>query len=537
MTNMPFHNLVQQMEAKEPEGGAVILTILSTYLQMNTIDRAAVGPEWSIQAMLARSTMDDDLPAEDEGIPGHAPGHPAGDGGKNDKDLPGLRLGAKEPEQDLKEDVTAELQQEDAKNPPAPGQPSLMDVYEQRIKREPTEEHPGSAPFPPSMARDVQMEVAKVKEHRDRFKIDGRTTIGSGYGVSVCMFTFHNTFDSVCCIDFSGDQKMVAVGTSQSYIRVWSLDGEPLPGLDDKEGQKAPSSRRLYGHSGAVYQVSFSPAIADPGFGEIKGTTSPLLLLSASGDKTIRLWSLDSWSNLVVYKAHDSFVWDVQWSPYGHYFLSGSHDRTARLWATEHIAPLKMYVGHDDDVSCVAFHPNVAYVFTGSYDKTVRMWHINSGACLRLFTSHTSAISAIACSVDGKTLASGDYAGNIILWDLESGKRKKRMRGHGNGGVYSLSWSAESTALISGGADGTVRIWDAIMETAETGKVIAEGGAGTKIDAGGGTGAAGGSKKGKAKEQVVTADQVHVFPTKKTPVLKAQFTRMNLAIAGGNYQG
>lgn len=47
----------------------------------------------------------------------------------------------------------------------------------------------------------------------------------------------------------------------------------------------------------------------------------------------------------------------------------------------------------------------------------------------------------------------------INLWDLGSGKRIKKMTGH-TASVYSLAFSAESSLLVSGGADWTVRCWD-----------------------------------------------------------------------------
>jgi transcription initiation factor TFIID subunit 5 len=47
----------------------------------------------------------------------------------------------------------------------------------------------------------------------------------------------------------------------------------------------------------------------------------------------------------------------------------------------------------------------------------------------------------------------------INLWDIGSGKRIKKMTGH-TSSVYSLAFSAESSLLVSGGADWTVRCWD-----------------------------------------------------------------------------
>ena len=47
----------------------------------------------------------------------------------------------------------------------------------------------------------------------------------------------------------------------------------------------------------------------------------------------------------------------------------------------------------------------------------------------------------------------------INLWDLGSGRRVKKMTGH-TSSIYSLAFSAESSLLVSGGADWTVRCWD-----------------------------------------------------------------------------
>ena len=48
---------------------------------------------------------------------------------------------------------------------------------------------------------------------------------------------------------------------------------------------------------------------------------------------------------------------------------------------------------------------------------------------------------------------------SIVLWDLGSGRRIKTMTGHA-ALVNSLSFSAESSMLVSGSCDWTVRCWD-----------------------------------------------------------------------------
>lgn len=47
----------------------------------------------------------------------------------------------------------------------------------------------------------------------------------------------------------------------------------------------------------------------------------------------------------------------------------------------------------------------------------------------------------------------------ILVWDLGTSRLIKKMVGH-RSAVTSLSFSAESATLVSGGLDSSVRVWD-----------------------------------------------------------------------------
>ena len=193
--SVAFYGLVKFLESKEKEGGKVLVGIIQNHLNINTVERGN-DSQYALAQVLSRSKTVEDFPAEDEGIPGHNPGSANLTRTAGDSVLTRLRLGPLPIEEDLKGDVRAELEDEDGRNPPSNGQPSLVSCFEDRIKREESEDAPNRSELqlPPSTARDVAMEVQKIKEDRDRFKIEARTG-GVGPGVSVTMFTFHNTHD------------------------------------------------------------------------------------------------------------------------------------------------------------------------------------------------------------------------------------------------------------------------------------------------------------------------------------------------------
>lgn len=93
----------------------------------------------------------------------------------------------------------------------------------------------------------------------------------------------------------------------------------------------------------------------------------------------------------------------------------------------------------------------------------------------------------MAISPDGRTLASAGLDASIYLWDLGSARPIKKMTGH-TAPIESLSFSAESSVLVSGSLDCTVRCWDvkgaggprsSSMDARRSGADLTSGAAGT----------------------------------------------------------
>ncbi|KAF9015089.1 TFIID and SAGA subunit [Cyathus striatus] len=396
-------------------------------------------------------------------------------------------------------------------------------------------------PRPPSFKTvDVEREVHAVQDMRKRIRleptvlanVDPNSSQANSLRAralpSICTYTLHDVAEGSPCCTFSPDTSLMAAGFAESYIRLWSLNGERLRGLrsDFVAGsikdstslqkireKKGSTTRKLIGHSGPVYSVAFDP---------LGGSAAPpKYLLSASADATTRLWSLDTFTNVVAFRGHENPVWDVKWSPMGIYFATASRDRTARLWSTDRTSCLRVYAGHLSDVECVQFHPNSLYLATGSSDWTARLWDVQRGSCVRVFIGHQGTIGSIAISPDGRYVATASEDLAINLWDIGSGKRIKKMTGH-TSSIYSLSFSAESNLLVSGGADWTVRCWD----------VKGTGGRREKPRE---NGIVENGSKEYEDDPIESTDLLATFPTKRTPITNVQFTPRNLCLVGGVY--
>lgn len=253
-----------------------------------------------------------------------------------------------------------------------------------------------------------------------------------------CAFaSFMNSNDVLNSITMSSDLKNLVAGFSDSTIRVYDVS---------KKGHK---TKELSGHIGPVYSVNYSE-------------TNSNMLLSSSGDGSIRLWSMELASNLSVYYGHMLPVWDVSFAPtFGHYFASGGADKTCRLWDTERKSCLRAFAGHNADVEVVKWHPNCQILASGSSDHHIRLWDISSGACISVLSGHKAPITSLEFAPSGDLLASGDADGQIFCWNLASGNGSYQLVGNHKGPVWSIAWPEFSIdQIVTGGDDCAVRVWN-----------------------------------------------------------------------------
>jgi WD40 repeat protein len=72
-------------------------------------------------------------------------------------------------------------------------------------------------------------------------------------------------------------------------------------------------------------------------------------------------------------------VSSVAFSPDGKRIVSASHDKTVRVWDARTGKQLLVLTGHADIVTSVAFSPDGKRIVSASRDHTVRVWDISTG--------------------------------------------------------------------------------------------------------------------------------------------------------------
>ena len=103
------------------------------------------------------------------------------------------------------------------------------------------------------------------------------------------------------------------------------------------------------------------------------------------------------------------------------------------------------------------------------------------------------------------------------------------MTGH-TSRIHSLSFSAETSLLVSGSSDCTLRVWD-VKSAHQAAVAVKENGSGGML---GRSSSLAASAADKARvEDNFTSDLLVTLPTKRTPISATQFTPRNLCLAAG----
>ncbi|QSJ16436.1 serine/threonine protein kinase [Nostoc sp. UHCC 0702] len=212
--------------------------------------------------------------------------------------------------------------------------------------------------------------------------------------------------------------------------------------------------RTIYGHSLPVLSVAISP----------DGQT----LTSGSLDETIKQWNLSNGQQIRSIKADGYVAWNnaIAITSDNQIIATGSADKTVRLWNYTTGQRLRTLYGHSLPVLSVAISSNGQTLASGSTDKTIRVWDMRTGQQLYTLPQHTSWVTCLAISPDNRILASGSLDKTIKLWDINTGKLLRTLEGHSYS-VLAIAISPDAKILASGGLDGEIRLWNL-----ETGKLI-----------------------------------------------------------------
>jgi RNA polymerase sigma-70 factor (ECF subfamily) len=159
----------------------------------------------------------------------------------------------------------------------------------------------------------------------------------------------------------------------------------------------------------------------------------------------------------------------VAFSPDGKLLAVGGDDKRVRLWDVTTGKEVRTLAEHLGEITAVAFSPDGRLLLTACGDCDVQLWDVASGREALHWVAATKGVRSAVFSPDGKLIATGANAGTVELWSFAVTKRGPSFSGQAKSvasykghtrAVNGLAFSPDGKSLVSGSADGTVKLWD-----------------------------------------------------------------------------
>ena len=213
------------------------------------------------------------------------------------------------------------------------------------------------------------------------------------------------------------------------------------------------------GHTHAVFCVSFHP--------------SGRMLLTASADKTVKLWDLQSRKVLNTFYEHEQWVYSCYFFHHSMAFATGCDDGRVRIWENQtspinHETGWKMTCdlggkddsanGHRAGVHSVSVSVDDTYIVSGGADTNIKLWRKLERECFLTLRGHTDWVTRAVFDKDILLMVSASYDTHAKLWRLSDGEELLTFYGH-KSFVSDVVWGPEGRTIATSSGDYTVRLW------------------------------------------------------------------------------
>ncbi|MEM8612941.1 MAG: serine/threonine-protein kinase [Cyanobacteria bacterium P01_H01_bin.105] len=238
---------------------------------------------------------------------------------------------------------------------------------------------------------------------------------------------------------------LISVGGAAISLRQKLISPETVVQPAEPTSSKVQLQRTLPAHTGPINDLLL---FADG-----------LRLISASADKTIRLWDLTSGDVLQTWSNQTGFVNTILLSPDETRLYSGNADGTLQGWTVASGTLLwQKKAAHSGPINTVARTPDGQRLVSGGADGMIHIWEAGTGKAVRSQKTDQGTINSLVVTSDGRYIISGGSDNSIKFWDITTGKLERTLEGH-ESFVNALAISPDGRFLFSASADATIRQW------------------------------------------------------------------------------
>jgi len=216
------------------------------------------------------------------------------------------------------------------------------------------------------------------------------------------------------------------------------------------------------GLAGRITGIEFAPdgktlALADG----VTGQSGYVRLIDTTENKFSASW-----------RAHGDTILDMDFSRDGTQLVTAGGDKLIKVWELASKKELARLEGHTAQVLGVAFNTNATQVVSGGADKEIKVWDIKTREKIISLGSHSAAVTSVAWPGDGKIIIATTEGGGVSSYSnlkahtgeqSSSGGDEKKI-GTANDTVSCMAATPDAKTIFAGGHDGVVHVWNSERE-------------------------------------------------------------------------
>ncbi|KAL0216007.1 hypothetical protein P9112_008191 [Eukaryota sp. TZLM1-RC] len=182
------------------------------------------------------------------------------------------------------------------------------------------------------------------------------------------------------------------------------------------------------------------------------------LIVTSTDDGLVRAFTSHQGTSLRSLLGHEGPVNDCRFFEHNQQqILSCGNDKTVRLWSLETASNITSFAGHSQYVKSISSLPNRPVILSGSNDCSVRLWDSRSGKEEQRFDCENPVESVV--SYPGGSLMAVANGPSVSVFDLVAGRMMMTSSRH-NKPISNLSFTNKGHRLICSSLDCTVSVLD-----------------------------------------------------------------------------